>query len=401
MIRAGTRLGIVIFLILGTFTGMASAQGPSNDLVGRIVNGTLGAGNVERIEVSLHSFKSDKLIDTQTAISGSDGAFVFQNLPTDQIASYILTTTYEGVPYSSEVIVSLESLRGGEPFLTIYEPTKTLEDLAIASSSIFILEIDESNRAISVLELATIINKGDRTFIPDISQGANMAFLRFPLPGGAINLEVQTELPTGQVIQVNEGFGLTTPVPPGEHGVISTYTALYNESIFDFSRTMLMGSQRFRLLIAESSGAKVDSNLEDLGTTSLGGSEYRVFGSSLIAPAQKVSMILSGLPQPSFLQRSRESLNLNSITGLALVTVVTVVLMILLVVPLTIGRTKLSRTPIGEGSSKSAYTHVVTIDDIAELDNQYHESKIGKDEYVYLRQLLKSRLLQLTLNERS
>jgi hypothetical protein len=356
VIRIGTRLGIVMFLIFGTFTGIASAQGASNDLVGRIVNGTVGAGNVKGVEVSLHSFQSDKLIDTQTAVSGSDGAFVFQNLLTDPMASYILTTTYEGVPYSSEVIVSLESLGEFDTFLTVYEPTKTLDDLAIASSSIFILEIDESNRAISVLELATIINSGDRTFIPDMSQGANMAFLRFPLPRGAINLEVQTELPSGQVIQVNEGFALTTPVPPGEHGVIFNYTSLYNGSAFDFSRTMRMGAQRFRFLIAESSEAKVDSNLEDLGRTSLGGSEYRVFGSSLIAPAQTVSMILSGLPQPTLLQRSSESLNLNSVTGLALVTIVAVVLTILLVVPLTISRTKLSRTPIGEEASKHAYT---------------------------------------------
>lgn len=401
MIRVGTRLGITLFLILSAFSGIASAQGSSNHLSGRVVNGTAGAANVEGIEISLHSFQNDKLVGTQTTVSRSDGVFVFQDLLTDRLASYILTTTYEGVPYSSEVIVHLEAINELDTLLTVYEPTRTLDDLAIASSSIFILDIDEGNRAVSVLELATIINSGERTFIPDMSDGANMAFLRFPLPEGATNLEVQTELPTGQVLQVNEGFGLTTPVPPGEHGVISTYTALYKESTFDFSRTMRMGSERFRLLIAESSGAKLDSNLEDLGSTSLGGSEYRVFGLSLIDPDQNVSMLLSGLPQPSFLQRSQESLNLNSVSGLTLVTVVSVVLIIVLVVPLTIGRKKFPRSPISEDTNERADAQVVTIDYIAELDSQFHMGKIAKAEYEDLRKLLKSRLLHQTLNERA
>ena len=128
-----------------------------------------------------------------------------------------------------------------------------------------------------MFEIAQIGNESNRTFVPNLKDPAKMAFLRFPIAREAIDLQVQTQLPEGQVIQVDRGFGLTTPVPPGDHGIAFTYTINYEGDSLDLSRTFSRGNKSFRILQPNDIGSLISSNLTKDGDTTIGDSTFSIF----------------------------------------------------------------------------------------------------------------------------
>ena len=54
-----------------------------------------------------------------------------------------------------------------------------------------------------------------------------MSFLRFSLPPGTHDLDVQSNLPSREIISVGSGFAVTSPVTPGGHSVEFSYIFPY------------------------------------------------------------------------------------------------------------------------------------------------------------------------------
>ena len=64
------------------------------------------------------------------------------------------------------------------------------------------------------LEIVNVVNIGDRTYVPGPEP---MNLLRFGLPAGSSELQIDTQLIAADALQVDRGFALTANVPPVEH----------------------------------------------------------------------------------------------------------------------------------------------------------------------------------------
>ena len=98
-----------------------------------------------------------------------------------------------------------------------------------------------------MLEAARLRNASDRTFRADVLIDGPMSMVRFSLPDGAADLDVEASLPGGHVLQVDRGFALTMPVPPGEHDILFVYRVPYESSTKQYTPNFPMGTDSYRV----------------------------------------------------------------------------------------------------------------------------------------------------------
>lgn len=390
-------MGLLMAAALGAaLAATAVGQETTGRIAGRVVNGTAGATAVEGTEVSLRVFREGELIDNRTVVPNSQGRFVFQSVPVPGQGEplYILTATYLEVSYSVELTGESDL---SDILIVVHESTGSLDSLSVKSSSLFILRADVGARTLSVFEILTMTNEGDRVFVPDLVKGNPMSLLRFPLPAGAIGLEVDSELTGGQVLQVDKGFALVVAVPPGEHGIAFTYLVPYSGRVLDLSRRFGMGAETFRLLISKEAASVGTSDLEDLGVTAIGATVYQIFGATDIEREDRVMVALTNLPQPSLWQRIGRWLSLGP-AG----TTVSVVLSLALTIPLLlvlIGRLPTRGVETTEGISSMALDRTALTRAIAALDDRAQRGEVPEGKYGRERKALKARALGLTQRE--
>ena len=88
-----------------------------------------------------------------------------------------------------------------------------------------ILTIDSNKKLISVITAIKLNNMNEEPFVPnfDVSKNNKMDFIRFSIPEGFSNLYLESTLPEGGFIEMNEGFALTASIPSGEQHLIFNY----------------------------------------------------------------------------------------------------------------------------------------------------------------------------------
>ena len=388
-------IGLLMAAVLGAaLAATVSAQENPGQIAGRVVNGTVDATSVAGTEVSLHVFRGGELIDTRTTAPDPQGRFVFQGVPAQGESLYLLSTVYLDIQYSVEVTEESEL---GDVLLTVYESTGSLDRISVRDSSVFIMRVNARTRALSAFEIVTVANEGDRTFVPDLTEDPPMNFLRFPMPPGTVNLEVESELAGGQLLQVDRGFALVTPVPPGEYGVAFTYLILYSGEELDLSRRFATGAGTFRLLVSDEVASVETSELEDQGLTAIGDTTYQIFSATDIEREGRIVVALTNLPQPSLWQRIKEWFGLDSAA-----VVVSVVLAVSLTSLLLLGL--LRRIPMrspepmadmeSPGLDRPALTRAIAV-----LDDRFQRGEVDGRRYGRQRQELKAYALSLVWRE--
>ena len=394
MRRLFRAFGVALLAMLVIPDAVVIAQGPPGVISGRVVNGTAGVTAVSGTEIALHVFQNGDLIDIRDGTPDGDGRFAFQEVEDQEEGLfYIVITTYLDIPYSAELTPADDRW---DVEVTVYESTGAMDRLSVTSDSLFILDTDSGEQSLSILEVISLVNQGDRVFIPNLVQGDTMAFLRFPLPPGAIGLNVESELPQGEVLQVDRGFAITTPVPPGEHGVAFTYTVPYTAGELDLSRRLGLGAGIFRLLVPEELGVVMTGNLEGLGTTDIGATSYRGFGAAEIEREGRLSIVLTGLPKPSLMQRLWNNINVGSPAATGVVGVFVLALAALFVVSMV------RRRPVAAwevAMDANADDHAAMTHAVASLDDRFQRGELEEGEYRRRRSELKARLLRLVQRE--
>ena len=390
--RAGAALLIASLGLLLLFVSTSNAQQGPASISGEVVNGTPGEEPHAGRLVVLHILMQDGNQDFRSATTDANGAFSFADVPTAEVLGYLLVATHEGVDYTLEVLPG-EALTGLE--LEIFETTTSIEAVGIVLDSVMIADWDVTRRTLSVLELVQLENSGNRTFVPDLSQPANMAFLRFALPSDSIDLQVQTQLPEGQVLQVDRGFAITTAVPPGQHGMAFTYTTPYQEDRVDFSKRFSLGAQAFRLLIPVDLGSAINSSLSSGSDVQIGDTDFRVLQAEDVPPGGSVDVMLENLPQPSLL-----STVTNSLSESTAIWVVPITLVLGLAGLLVIGILRRRRVPlVAEGSAvQGVSTRNELIQAIVDLDDRFQRNEVTEQEHNSQRLILKAQLLEQEMN---
>ena len=279
---------------------MGMAQADEAAVEGRMVNLTRGGEGVEGAVVSLHRQSGEAAGQTTVeTTTDSQGRFRFDGVPYDPAAAYGLSTTYQGAIYVFDLDMS-----SGEPepiLMEVYDASDDDSVLSASLASVLFSSVDPAMGTLSVLEIVTIVNRSDRTYVPG---SGVMSFLRFGLPEGAGHLQLDTLLPGADFIQVDRGFALIASLPPGEHEVLYTYRFPYSGTEAEFTKSLRYGADLFRVLVpeelAELSGAamaEIETAAIEMGTTTIGDRQYQLVAAVDLERGAQLTARLAGLPE--------------------------------------------------------------------------------------------------------
>ena len=379
----------VAIYTLFVFTSIVYSQEPVT-FSGNVVNGTSSGQVPANLQVSLRILHSSQEIENRTTEVDEEGSFEFQDVPSDEDSLYGIFTDYQGVRYS----LQLDSMPPStSPELAIYETVTSSEAITLDSDVMIVGWADAEERILGVLESVGVLNSADRTFVSDLEQAGDMNFLRFSLPPSYMNLDVQSTLVGGDVVPVDRGFALTTPIPPGLHELLFTYLVEYDGDSIAIVRSFPFGANSFTVLIPEELATLEAPALENMGSTLIGDTQFLNLEGKSFQRDATVNIDIRGLPQPSLLQRTKNVLGGGTIAAVGIPLVVGLILAGLLAYVLFLRRSRrvlvAQRLPVEEGRQ-------ALIASIARLDDLFEQGEITEHQYKERRTALKGRLLQLT-----
>ena len=411
-----TRRRVLLFLLLLALCGLAAAPASiyppgawANEVVdvrGEVINGTEGSQVPSGLEVLLHRFGDEGQIQIFSTSTQEDGAFTFTSVEVEEDSTYAVAVNYRDVLYSATV----PSPIGSQPaVLTVYEVVQDIDAISVDAHAMLINE-GPDEESLFVLEAVGVVNDGDRTFVPDLEQPVNFNFMRFSLPEGATELDVGSDLPGGEVINIGTGFALTAPVTPGIHQVTYTYQMPYSDGSATIEKSFHMGADRFSALLPEGLGFFAYASLDDgtmAETVDIGGITYTSWELNDILSGGRLSLRVSGLSTKSWWSRAGETLTEGGLLKIWIPVTLVVVLLSLLAIGL-IASYKRARIPAsdeaGEDALKGYVEELEGLDEdqlvqrIADLDDLYAQGKIAEAEYRSAREAAKGRLLGLSMD---
>ena len=381
---AAAIIALVVAVHLGPGTPPAYAQetGDTRVVDGQVVNGTSDGGSASGLTVTLHmvSFTGR---ESRVTATDSEGRFRFDGVAFDSDTLYGVSLAYQGVVYSADL-----DLSAGSPppvLLSVYDSTDAVTSLEVSSASVWYAEVDRASRSLAVLEIVNIGNNTDRTYVPGPEP---MKLLRFGLPLGASDLTVDTTLVGADVIQVDRGFALTSPVPPGAHEVAFSYVFPYTGDGADLTRSYPYGAGSLRVIASPQVASVSSRDLDGPETVTIGGSTYQLMTATDIPRGHRISLELRGLSQPSFGERARHALS-----GFRLEYAAPAGLVILMAVLIGFGIWRggdahPARSDRPPGGDTPDVRRQRLFQEIAELQASFEKGAVGEEEYVRLRQKL-------------
>jgi len=381
-----------LFAVISLFTSADSnnvlAQRPTPDRVaGAVSNGTAGADIPEDFQISLLGLRDGGFVDQQiTTVSQDDRLFEFTNLMQDEDIQYRLAWEYNGV---MDQIFLVDEIAPQNLPIVIYETTDSLENIRVSAHATIIPTVVGSNRLMGVLDLVTLRNDGDRTFVPDPSNPnfTGLDMLRFSLPRGYEELAVDSVLPQGQLLEIDTGFAMTNPIPPGEHEILYSYAVNYSGTKLEFTRTLAFGVDELRVLIPPEFGNVVAEGLEPTKTTELGETVYKEFSGTGYEPGFKMNFTIVDLPQPGLFKRMNESIPGGNTVVFGLPVVIAIVMAGLVIYVLTLSRRR------GLILAVSPSDRMKILQQIVELDERLDKGGIDANEHEAIRDALTARAL--------
>ena len=383
---------VALFSVIALFTSTDSnkvlAQRPTPDRVaGAVSNGTAGVDVPEGFEISLLGFRDGGFVDQQIVTVGPDDPlFEFTNLMQDEDIEYRLAWEYGGV---TDQIFLVDEIAPQNLPIVIHETTDSLENIRVSAHATIIPTVVGSDRLMGVLDLVTLRNDGDRTFIPDPSNpnftGLNM--LRFSLPRGYEELAVDSVLPQGQLLEIDTGFAMTNPIPPGEHEILYSYAIHYSGTKLEFTRTLAFGVDELRVLIPPELGTVVAEGMEPTKTTELGETVYKEFAGAGYEPGFKMNFTIVDLPQPGLFKRMNESIPGGNAVVFGFPVVIAIVMAGLVIYVLMSNRRRNLMLAV------SPSERMKILQQIVELDEQLEKGEIDADEHQASRDAMTARAL--------
>ena len=385
-------------LYASTMVGGAVAQSASETvtLSGHLANGTTDAAfEPGSVPVTLRILEGVVELEVRTATPVPNGAYQFEDVPLNPQHLYFLTAEYQGAIYSAAL--TAEEL-AAPVNLTVYEASTSVDVLIITSYTIIVTGADLDAGVVEILERASVFNPSDRTVVPDLTSGGMPEFLRFALPTGAHGLDVRSDLVGGDVLEVDLGFAVTTPVPPsGESPYLFEflYLAPYTGGTLDLSRTLRFGAESVRVVVPADVALGSSPQLDDLGTAPVNDRELQLLEGTGFPAGARLELILSGLPQSS-LARQLGGWAARWYVAAGVPVLVAMALGALLVVGFT-RRSRIGAATLGSGTVPA--TRDVLLQQLAELDAKAERDAVPRRRYLAERRELKRRLMEIEMQQ--
>jgi hypothetical protein len=382
----GALLGWALLLTLVVAPLSAHAQ-EAITIEGQLKNGTAGAEVPQGLAVTLDVFRLGESLETKEAVADAEGRFSFEGVTGGQGFGYIISAEHAGVVYRFESDYPLPQ----EPVeLVVYEKTSSGEAIKVRVHTLVINAADSTTLLMNALELVGLENTGDRTFVPDITQAGPMDMLRFSLPSTVRDLDVQSSLRGGQLLQVDLGFAMTSPVPPGTHEIAYTYLSSYAGGKLTFSHSLPFGADTFRVLILQDLGQASGTGLQEMDNLVLGQRNYQQLEARDLKVGTKITLDFIGLPEPSVWRRWQDAVSGEEFLTWAVPGAFGMALIALLAYAILRKRGPSRATagvPVGPGQRP------VLTEAMARLDDRFQQRELEEQEYLQRRRELKDQTL--------
>ncbi|MGH7861101.1 MAG: hypothetical protein ACREOS_02575, partial [Candidatus Dormibacteraceae bacterium] len=124
---------LALIFSLASLATVAAAG--TESVAGTVVDGTAGASMPKGLVVTLQGVGvTHQITVRQTAAVSSDGRFSFADVPSDASVTYVVSTTYAGVPYLT-AIPRANGQAIGPIQIKIYEPTTSDAAIQVLSQN--------------------------------------------------------------------------------------------------------------------------------------------------------------------------------------------------------------------------------------------------------------------------
>ena len=396
MRRAAVVAAIAWALALGV-PGAAIAQDAAEAVITGVVAHGADPGSFDptALLVSLDVLEGVSPLAQLSTRPAADGTFTFTVAPAPA-RTYFLSVEHQGARYSA----SRRADRLDDPVtLTVFDATNDPGVLRFDTYTVLVTGALGDDGIVEVLERVAVSNDSDTTLVPDFdAEGpAMLGFLRFGLPSGAYNLDVRSDLVGGDVLEVDLGFALTTPVPPtrGEpHEFEFVYRLDYDGSAIELSRTMRFGAASFRFVAPVDVARPASPRLVDLGAAEFDGRLLRLLEGEDIAPGGRIELTLSGLPTPSLRARLQ-----RQVGDVYLRFVVPGLVASAMLGLLVVGLARRRRASGAEGAS-AAERRAALLAEVGALEARRRDGNVSDRSHEAERAALKQALVALELEER-
>ena len=377
----------LIFVFIFFQQGHISADDITISISGSIENKTKNSDSSKEYLIKLfklinNSEEINEISTTKTVKS----KFSFPKITIDETEKLFLVTENDGL----SVITELQPNEKWDDLnIEIYDRGTNLDYIKITEYSLMIPQTNSIDGKMSILGLITLENSGDKTFQADLSKPDLSGFdlLRFSLPEGFLDLNVDSDLPPGNVMEIPTGFALSNPVPPGIHQIIFSYSSLTINSKFSFNLKLPFGADKVRILMNAPEGIIKGEGLKSLEKIKIDEDFYTISEGTNYDRGSNIELELSSFA---------ESKNISSIftffeTNLYKIILIFFISLILLLLIIYSVFLSMKNNP-DHKLSEERERLILKID---ELKKSLQSGKISKEEYTILEKGFREKLKQI------
>ncbi|MBI4304601.1 MAG: hypothetical protein HY665_09740 [Chloroflexi bacterium] len=373
---------IVLLVLIFTLSLPATALAvqPGNGIVeGQLVNGTKGGSSVAGQDITLITTLKGTESGSSTTKTDAEGRFAFEGLSTEPDSAYAMSVTFQQAVYTTESFSLSSNETTKSIVLDVFDSTTSAEVIKIqAAHTVVYVEAD----SLQVLEFASFINEGDRTYIGSREStvvAGRRETLQFFLPEDVTDFQPMAGLVDYRISQTQDGFVDTVPVMPGTKEVVYTYKVDYRSGSYTFSRPVAYPTASYNFLVEGTDIRLTSDRLATQEPFYIREAPYSHLSGSNLSPGDTIAVQFSGLPRTS---------KLGAFTWVPLTIVV---LGIVLAFGYLILR-KRSRPALPEGGVEGDPQELLA--ELARLDDDFESGKINEKAYRRLRSAKKKRLVK-------
>ncbi len=360
----------------------ALAQSDQVRIDGRLVNATQDADAPEGLSVFvlLIDQEAEAIVAREETTTDAAGFFTIST-PIAADGQFYRIVADDGI-FTPYVDFPHDELPD-EVVITIYERTTSLDQISLGKYAMVIPAVDVRNEEVGVLTSVTLINSGDRVYVADLEDPNLTGFnlLRFNLPEGYSQLSVESDLPSGNVMEIGTGFALSNPVPPGEYNILMSYGAPFENGELYYPMRLPFGAASVSILLPQGNNQLTGAGLSKIETVDINEKSYTSYQGTNYDRGSQLDVSITGLPTPSVAQQTVDFFG-SSYFRTALVASVAVVLAASVGV-VWLSANSRSRGDETTGPSRSAEISArsAIIRSIAELDEIHERGEIDDATY--------------------
>jgi hypothetical protein len=382
---------LAVSLLVGGSTALAEPL--DGTVSGQVLNKTNGGGPSPGVTVTLIAFgrKEQAPLGQQSAKTDDSGRYTFSNLDRDPNVVYLTIARFGSVNYPGETPFQLQEQPNVQTDINIYDTTTSDDGLQIERLNLLVLGAEQG--MLRMMEMGALVNTTDRTFVTANPQDQAMArAVKFALPKGALNVQMQTGFSDQDVIPGVGGVMVTAPLLPGRHEFALSFQVPYTDSA-DLTMQVPYQTGAYSVYLPDTGLRLETDGLTSAGSSNLGGQAYALNSATNVSKATLINSRLSGLGGGS-----TQGLATNQLAMISL----GVVLFVLGGGVLLFGaRVRPAAQRLPEQAVDLEQERLELVVRLAALDERFASGQVGNAQYQAERTRGKERLRQLLLAQRA